>query len=148
MIDVRVHSTLRTRTEKTLLVKAARAALTPHMKHAAVAVAVIGEKRMRAVNRDALGHDYVTDVLSFDHGNTPEGRMMEIVVCAPFAEKQARAHGVPAKQELARYVVHGCLHCAGFKDNTEPERKRMWKAQEQTLKKLFGRSYAAGKNHA
>ncbi len=144
MIDVRVHSTLRTRIDKKLLVKAARAALSPYVKRAAVAIAVIGERRMRAVNRDALGHDYVTDVLSFDHGNTPEGRMMEIVVCAPYAAGQARANGVPAKQELARYVVHGCLHCAGFNDETGPEQKRMWKAQERALKTLFGRNYVSG----
>jgi probable rRNA maturation factor len=82
-------------------------------------------------------------VLSFDHGDTPEGRMMEILVCAPYAAKQAKSHEVPAKQELARYVVHGCLHCTGFDDHTNADRKRMWGEQERVLKKLFGSAYQA-----
>jgi probable rRNA maturation factor len=141
MIDVRVHSTLRTRIDPKPLMEAARAALHARLKRASVAIAVIGDRRMRAINRAALGHDYVTDVLSFDHGDTPEGRMIELLICAPHALRQARRHGVPPGQELARYVVHGCLHCAGYDDHDEADRKRMWAAQEKVLRRQFGKAY-------
>ncbi|MCA8916844.1 MAG: rRNA maturation RNase YbeY [Planctomycetes bacterium] len=139
MIVVGISSTVRTRIDRKLLEKAARAALSG--LDAEVSIVVIGDRRMRGLNRDALSHDYVTDVLSFDHGDSPEGRQVEVIVCAPHAEREARAHSVPFKQELARYVVHGCLHCNGHDDTTQAQRNAMWMAQEQVMKRLFGKSY-------
>lgn len=139
MIAVGVTSTVRSRIDHRLLEKAARAALSGLASE--VSIVVVGDKRMRALNRDALGHDYVTDVLSFDYGDSPEGRQIEIVVCAPHAAREARAHGVPFAQELARYVVHGCLHCAGHDDHDEKQQQKMWAAQERVLMRLFGKAY-------
>ena len=139
MIEVDVTSTIRSTVDRKLIEQAVNAALG--RANATVSVVVIGDKRMRSLNRDALGHDYVTDVLSFDHGDSPEGRQVEVIVCAPHAEREARAHSVPFKQELARYVVHGCLHCNGHDDTTQAQRNAMWMAQEQVMKRLFGKSY-------
>jgi probable rRNA maturation factor len=108
---------------------------------AQVSIVVIGDQRMRGLNRDALGHDYVTDVLSFDHGDSPEGRVIEVIVCAPHARRVARRQGIPFDQELARYVVHGCLHCAGHDDHTPGGRDAMWQAQEAVLRRHFGSAY-------
>ncbi|MBX3459764.1 MAG: rRNA maturation RNase YbeY [Planctomycetes bacterium] len=137
MIDVAVHSTLHKQLPVRLLARAARAALQGRLKRANVSVLLVGAARMRTLNRDALGHDYVTDVLSFDHGQTPEGRLIEIFVCPDFARQQSKLHDVSLEQELARYVVHGCLHCAGFDDRTEQQRKRLWQVQESVLRNLF-----------
>jgi len=139
MVHVGITTTVRTRIDQQLLEKAARAALSG--LSAEVSIVVVGDKRMRALNRDALGHDYVTDVLSFDYGDSPEGRQIEIIVCAPHAAREARAHGVPFAQELARYVVHGCLHCAGHDDHSAKQQQVMWAAQELLLKRLFGKAY-------
>ncbi|MCZ7606560.1 MAG: rRNA maturation RNase YbeY [Planctomycetota bacterium] len=139
MISVGITSTVRTRIDQRLLEKAARAALSG--LSAEVSIVVVGDRRMRALNRDALGHDYVTDVLSFDYGDSPEGRQIELIVCAPHAAREARAHGVPFTQELARYVVHGCLHCAGHDDQDASQQQKMWAAQERMLKRLFGTAY-------
>lgn len=140
MIHVDVTSSVRTRVDSRLLAAAARLVLRGR---ALVSIAVVGEARMRRLNREMLGHDYVTDVLSFDHGESPEGRVIEIVVCAPFARRQARKHGLPERQELARYVVHGALHTAGHNDTTPKQRKRMWARQEELLQSLLGKSYKA-----
>ncbi|MBZ0135465.1 MAG: rRNA maturation RNase YbeY [Planctomycetes bacterium] len=140
MIPVDVSVLVRRFTiNREVLVKAARMALGGG--GASVSIAVVGDRRMRRLNRDALKHDFVTDVLSFDHGDSPEGRMFEVVVCAPFADRQARNHGVPFAQELARYVVHGCLHCSGHDDRTAVQRDAMWTAQERILRKLFAGNY-------
>lgn len=144
MIVVDVTSTLSAPIDRKLLQRAAAAALSGRIKSAIVSVAVIGDRRMRGLNRDALGHDYVTDVISFDHGESPEGRVIELFVCAPFAERTARKHGVPPTQELARYVVHGCLHSAGFDDVAPKQQAAMWEAQEAVMRKLFGKAYAGG----
>lgn len=138
MIDVQIKSSLRGAIPAALLVRAARAALG--RRSAQVSIAIVGDARMRRMNRDALGHDYTTDVLSFDHGDSPEGLQIELVVCLPFAARAAREHGLPLEQELARYVVHGCLHCIGFDDSTDSARKTMWRKQEQIVKALFARA--------
>ena len=140
MIEVGVTSTVKTRLDRKLLEKAAALALQT-LGSAQASIAVIGDRRMRGLNRDALGHDYVTDVLSFDHGDSPEGRIVEIIVCAPHAQRQAHKRKLPVKQELARYVIHGALHCAGYDDHTEDQRAEMWTQQEKLMRKLFGKSY-------
>jgi probable rRNA maturation factor len=141
MIDVNVSATVRKPIRRRLLVQAAVAALEPELDAADVSILVVGDRLMRSLNRDALGHDYVTDVLSFDHGDSPEGRVIEVVICAPYAARQANKLGIPPEQELARYVVHGCLHCAGYDDATPKAREQMWEQQEQILRKLFKAKY-------
>lgn len=143
MIDVGVSATTRTfKIDRKTLQQAAQLALKP-LGSAEVSIAVIGDRRMRALNRDALGHDYITDVLSFDHGDSPEGRVIELIVCAPFAARQANQRGIPFIQELARYVVHGALHCAGYDDHSDKQRAAMWGEQERLLRALFGKAYKA-----
>lgn len=143
MIDVGVSATTRTfKIDRKTLQQAAQLALKP-LGSAEVSIAVIGDRRMRALNRDALGHDYITDVLSFDHGDSPEGRVIELIVCAPFAARQAKQRGIPFIQELARYVVHGALHCAGYDDHSDKQRAAMWGEQERLLRALFGKAYKA-----
>ncbi|MCC7509301.1 MAG: rRNA maturation RNase YbeY [Planctomycetes bacterium] len=143
MIEVSVLSKLRQTHDHRLIRRAVHAALSGRLGRASVTVLLVGAARMRSLNRDALGHDYVTDVLCFDYGDSPEGRLCEIVVCPEYAGRQARAYAVPAAQELARYVVHGCLHCAGFDDSNAPKRARMWSAQEAVLRAMFGKRYVA-----
>ncbi len=141
MIQVDVASSLRGKPDTALLRRAAIAALRPVAANAQVSILLVGDKRMRTLNRESLGHDYTTDVLSFDHGSTPEGKLIELVICPAFAARSARQRGIAVAQELVRYVVHGCLHCAGFDDRTEAQRRTMWKAQEQLVQGLFGRNY-------
>lgn len=141
MIDVQVISSVRGDVPVALLRRAVAAALSGRLRRAQVSLALVGDARMRRLNNAALAHDYATDVLSFDHGDSPEGRLIELVVCPPVAARAARRHEVPWEQELARYVVHGCLHCAGFDDATRPARDRMWREQERVLRGLFGPRY-------
>lgn len=108
-----------------------------------VSLRLLGPRAMRALNKATLGHDYTTDVLSFDHGQTPEGRLLEIVVCPSFARREARERGIPPEQELVRYAVHGALHLKGHDDHDPGSKQKMWRAQERVLKRLFGRRYKA-----
>lgn len=106
-----------------------------------VSVRLLSARPMRALNKASLGHDYATDVLSFDHGQTPEGRLLEIVVCPEVAKREAKARGIAPEQELTRYVVHGALHLLGHDDHEPGAKQKMWRAQERVMKKLFGSGY-------
>lgn len=131
--------------------------ITPATKHAAllkralalvlgrgrgeVSLRLLGAKPMRALNKASLKHDYTTDVLSFDHGQTPEGRLLEIVICPAFAQGEAKQRDIPPEQELTRYAVHGALHLMGHDDHDPKAKQKMWRAQERAMKRLFGARY-------
>ena len=141
MLKIEITSTVRRPIHRSALLRAAAAALRGAAGQ--VSVAVLGDRRMARLHAQSLGIDAPTDVLSFDHGDTPEGRLLEIIVCAPQAGRAAMREGVPYRQELARYVVHGCLHLNGYDDDCERARKRLWRRQEAILRELYRDRYKA-----
>lgn len=122
-----------------VLASAARAA----MRHqgapspSTVTIRVTGDGELRRLNRNFLGHDTVTDVLSFPaHEIDPEtGRLHlgDIAIAYPRASRQARRAGHTVRKELQLLVVHGVLHLLGH-DHDEPDKKtRMWAVQDTVL---------------
>jgi len=88
---------------------------------AEVGVSFVGERRIRALNREYRGVDAVTDVLSFpleEPGERPPvgvPRLLgDVVVCPVQARRQAVADGAPPARELAVLLVHGVLHLLGW----------------------------------
>ncbi len=109
-----------------------------------ISVAVVDDEDMQAQNLLHLQHDYPTDVLSFLMAETPrlEG---ELLLSADTARREAAARGHPAYHELVLYAVHGALHLLGFDDHTPRDRRRMRRAERETLQALglpavFGRA--------
>jgi len=100
----------------------------------------VGARRMIALNRRFKRHRGLTDVLSFESGETdPDtGRLLvgEVIVCRPVAAREARARGLDEAGELLLYAVHGWLHLAGHDDGTPTQRRRMAAAERRILKKL------------
>lgn len=99
-----------------------------------VSLVVVGDREMRRINREALGHDYPTDVVTFDLG-APGDEVVagEIVVSDEYAAREAREAGHAAEIELLFYVCHGLLHLAGHDDDTPTKRKRMLARQTKIL---------------
>lgn len=81
---------------------------------------------MRRINKEYLGHDYVTDVITFDHG--------EIIICPAEAVRNAKAFKTTVRRELELYVVHGLLHLAGYDDHSEKDIARMRSMEQELLK--------------
>lgn len=105
-----------------------------------LSVVLTDNRRLRKLNRDYLGIDAPTDVLSFPASESdPEtgARYMgDILISVPYAAKSAREAGHPLGAELQLLVVHGVLHLLGH-DHARPRQKaRMWKAQSEILTHL------------
>jgi probable rRNA maturation factor len=99
---------------------------------AGLSIAFVNRKTMRKVNRRFLKHDFDTDVLAFP----PAGGLIgEIVISTDFAVREARQRKIPVIEEVSRYLVHGILHLAGYDDHKPAARARMWKRQEDYLKR-------------
>jgi len=82
-----------------------------------VSLVVTGDELIRRLNRDFLGRDRTTDVLSFPDGDIlPTGRRFlgEIVVSLDTARRQADEAGHDELRELAELVLHGTLHLLGY----------------------------------
>jgi len=126
--------------EISLLEHAARAALDHQSADGDLTLVLTGEEQLQRLNRDYLGVDAPTDVLSFPASETdPEtGRryLGDILLSIPRAEAQARAAGHPLADEARLLVVHGVLHLLGHDHAEADEKARMWKAQGEILERL------------
>jgi len=105
--------------------------------------AVLDDARMQDLNREALGHDYATDVLSFPFEAEPV-LVGEVVLSGDTARREAAARGHSAYHELLLYAVHGVLHLLGYEDHDPAGRRRMRRAERAALAALgippvFGR---------
>ncbi len=105
---------------------------------AAVSVTFLSRPAIRKLNREWLGHDWATDVVTFALP-APDGSLTgDVYICPAVAKLEAKAHGVTQREELLRLVVHGTLHVLGY---THPEgatrtRSAMWRRQERYVKAL------------
>jgi probable rRNA maturation factor len=110
-----------------------------------LSVVLTDSRRLRKLNRDYLGIDAPTDVLSFpasesDGSETdPETGtryLGDILISVPYAAKSAKKASHALEAELQLLVVHGVLHLLGY-DHAKPrEKTRMWKAQREILTQL------------
>jgi len=119
---------------------AARAALAHESAQGDLTILLAEDARLRELNREYLGVDAPTDVLSFPASETdPETGapyLGDILISIPRAGVQARAAGHPLEAEVQLLVVHGVLHLLGHDHADAPEKARMWAAQAEILKGL------------
>ena len=106
------------------------ARIAPRAAVGVVAVALVGDRKMRDLNSRFRAIDQVTDVLSFPAGPAPAvtGRgparfLGDIVIATGRAVRQARAAGLTEQQEWRRLALHGLLHLLGY--DHEPDDGRM-----------------------
>lgn len=116
-----------------------------NVKQAEISLTFVGTKRIRKLNREYLGRDRATDVLSFDLSG--EGLVSEsipnagsllvgdIYICVPRAIKQAADYGIPPEGELFRLAVHGVLHLLGYDHKNDTNSRRMNRLQEKLVNK-------------
>lgn len=115
------------------------------LKHAAapdadLTIVLTDDREIRTLNRDFLGIDAPTDVLSFpaDEIDPETGRryLGDVVISVQRAQQQATEGGHSLEEEVQLLVVHGVLHLLGY-DHAEPEEKeQMWKLQGDILDAL------------
>lgn len=116
----------------------AEAALAEAGLAAELGIHLVSAKRSAEVNWQFLQHEGPTDIITFDHGSTPQRLFGEMFICVPEAVRQAKEFGTTWETELLRYVIHGILHLRGY-DDLEPAKRRVMKREENRLvRKLVG----------
>lgn len=86
-----------------------------------ISVAIVSDRRMRALNRQFRGKDAVTDVLSFPANRTPGVTpfLGDVVIASGVAKQQAKAAGHSVQTEVRVLALHGLLHLLGFDHDTD-----------------------------
>ena len=97
------------------LVHAVRATLADEgARHGEVSLTLVGDDHIRALNRDHLGRDRVTDAISFSLNGPGEPLLADIYIGYPQALRQAAELGLSEHEELVRLAIHGTLHALGY----------------------------------
>ena len=86
-------------------------------------------------NREFLGHDYYTDIITFDYTNSRH-IAGDLVISLDTVRTNAEGLQVPYETELMRVIIHGVLHLCGINDKGPGEREIMEKHENDALAML------------
>lgn len=93
----------------------------------------------RQMNRDFLGHDYYTDVITFEEreSRVAEGIVSgEVYIDVATVEDNAALYNALPINEMRRVIVHGALHLCGHKDKSQWAEKQMRRLENKYLRIL------------
>jgi probable rRNA maturation factor len=111
-----------------------------------VSVSVVGDRKVRELNRKFRGQDKTTNVLSFPlhEGDTDFDKvglsgkttpLGDVVISYPVARSEAAEQSVLVDHMLGRLTVHGMLHLVGFDHEDEFEARQMEKLEDEIFAK-------------
>lgn len=106
-----------------------------------VNIVFLGRAAMLRMNRHYLGHDYDTDVITFEHELPPgitgvDAPIGDIFISSWMTRRQAKELGHSAAVEAATLAVHGALHLIGHDDHKPAAKVRMFKVQDRLVSTL------------
>ena len=95
----------------------------------------VDDDKILEVNNQFLGHDYYTDIITFDYceDDIISG---DIYISVDTVFTNADQFGRPYDEELHRVIIHGILHLCGIKDKGPGEREIMEAAENKALAML------------
>ena len=90
------------------------------------------------MNRQFLGHDYFTDVITFDYSDRKVEQVVsgDVFIDVEAVADNARIYGATKLQEMRRILAHGLLHLCGQKDKTPTAERQMHRKEDKYLAQL------------
>jgi probable rRNA maturation factor len=140
VINFETNPNIKTEFDLDLLERAALTTLTNQEAQGDITIVLTDDAQLQQLNRDFLGSDAPTDVLSFPALETdPEtGRryLGDILISVPRADDQAGAAGHALEEEVRLLIVHGTLHLLGHDHADADDKTKMWAAQAEVLARI------------
>lgn len=95
----------------------------------------VNDEKILEINNQYLGHDYYTDVITFDYD---EGSVIngDIVISLDTVRTNAELFNKRYEDELKRVIIHGVLHLCGIDDKGPGEREVMEANENKALDML------------
>ena len=97
-----------------------------------VAYVFCDDEEILRVNRQFLGHDYFTDIITFSR-NEDNFVSGDIIISLDTVRSNAANLGKDYEEELRRVIIHGILHLCGLNDKGPGEREQMEAAENEAL---------------
>lgn len=97
-----------------------------------IAYIFVDDEKILEVNRQYLGHEYYTDIITFDYceGDVISG---DLFISLDTVRTNAEQVGATYEEELHRVIIHGILHLCGINDKGPGEREIMEAAEDKAL---------------
>lgn len=92
----------------------------------------VNDDKILEVNREYLGHDYYTDVITFDY-DEDDVVSGDVVISLDTVASNAQLFNKTYEEELYRVIIHGILHLCGINDKGPGEREQMETAENKAL---------------
>lgn len=107
-------------------------------REALLSLEIVGDVRMRRLNRTFRHRDKTTDVLAFatrEGPGPPSSLLGDVVISLPQAIRQARRHQRGIDHEIVVLLIHGMLHLCGYDhERSETEARRMARRERAVLR--------------
>lgn len=89
------------------------------------------------LNRQFLGHDYFTDIITFDYSSLKRKKVSgEIYIDVETVRSNAGIYGARFRNEMLRVIVHGVLHLCGQNDKNMCDNVAMHQKEDRYLRLL------------
>jgi len=97
------------------------------------------DEYLLGINRQYLGHDYYTDIITFDSREDPASKRLDgdIFISVDTVRANGEEYGEGFEREIMRVVAHGLLHLCGEDDLTPEQQKKMRAAENKALERWF-----------
>jgi rRNA maturation RNase YbeY len=98
------------------------------------------DERILEVNKEFLGHDYYTDIITFDYSE-PSKISGDMFISLDTVLSNSSKFHTSYDKELMRVIIHGVLHLCGINDKGPGERAVMEAAEERALDMWYKKQF-------
>lgn len=103
----------------------------------ALAVNFLSDDQILLLNKSYLGHNYSTDIITFNYSGENYTLDGEIFISLGDAAYNAEKYKVSLENELVRLIIHGLLHLVGYDDKFPDDKRKMKKIENKLVKKYL-----------
>lgn len=100
-----------------------------------IAYVFCDDAKILEVNRLYLGHDYYTDIITFDYCEDDK-LSGDIFISLDTVKSNSATYGTEYYDELTRVIIHGILHLCGYKDKSDDESRAMRALEDEAVAAL------------
>lgn len=104
-----------------------------------LSVSIVGDRSIHGINREYLGKDRPTNVISFamhegEYGGLNPDMLGDVIISADTAQREAEEGGMTFDSRLVFLLLHGILHLTGYDhERSGAEEARRMQRQERKI---------------
>ncbi|RMD48738.1 MAG: rRNA maturation RNase YbeY [Ignavibacteria bacterium] len=101
----------------------------------------MNSEQIHKMNVEHLGHDYSTDIITFNYSEELSKLDGEIFISLEDAKFNSKKFDVLFENEVVRLIIHGILHMIGYDDQKPADKRKMKKKENELVAKIWNRSF-------